>query len=90
MSNQQVAGDSVAKKTELFVPLQPKHKRHHIYATLDLSSALSLDRAKLDDNNMMTTDTENNSSTGFGLEFGSTIVFLPGTPQGNMLKINPL
>ncbi len=74
------------KGKDFFLPLQGK--RHvHIYPTLDMCTSLSQDKNKPDPENG---NIEDKSSTGLSLNFGASIIFVPGKPTNEALKVNPL
>ena len=79
----------MAKQTrnkDFFLPLQSK-RNVYIYPTLDMCTSLSKDKNRPDPENG---NIEADVSTGLSLNFGASIIFVPGKRTDNALKVNPL
>ena len=80
---------TVTKAKQYFLPLQD-NRNVYMYPTLDMCTSLSQGRSEavsvINDNETEKKDV----STGVGLTFGSTLVFVPGKKADNRLKVNSM
>lgn len=78
------------KPQDYYVPWKGKQKSRgiYVYPVLDVSAAVLSQKGQ----NVETAKTNNNTSTstGVGLEFGGTVVFVPGRVKGDSLRINDM
>ena len=74
-----------SKDKEIFLPLQEK-RNVYIYPTLDMCTSLAQDKTAPRDETL----TEDSVSSGLSLNFGASIIFVPGKPTDNRLKVNSL
>ena len=85
--------------TDICVPIRGKSKfvrRHHIYQTLDISPTVSSDNdpnlPEKTSNGKDVDEDQIESPVGFGLNFGYSLIFVPGREdnQNGMLRLNPM
>lgn len=92
-------GDSLAdaldKPTDIYKPVRGKSKfarRHHIYQTLDISPSVSVDKdpdlPEYTSNGQEVDDDQVASPTGVGLNFGYSLIFVPGHEENGQLRLN--
>lgn len=80
------------KSKEVLVSFQGPSKflhKNYMRQSLDVSPSVSVGKATAT-NEMLTYDDKETSSTGWGLNFGYSLLFVPGREKEGMLKINPL
>lgn len=93
--------DSLANALEMpeniYKPIRGKRKftrRHYIYQTLDISPSISSDHdPDLPDytsNGQEVDDNQLDSPTGLGLNFGYSLIFVPGKEEDGQLRLNRL
>jgi len=74
-----------SKDKEFFVPLQA-NKKVYLYPTLDMCTSLSRDKHMPKEE----TIEEDQASTGLSLNFGASVIFVPGQPIDDRLKVNKI
>jgi len=74
-----------SKDKEIFLPLQAK-RNVYIYPTLDMCTSLARDKTMPKDETLA----EDAVSSGLSLNFGASVIFVPGKPVDDCLKVNNL
>ena len=79
------------KGKQLFLPLQG-NKNFYIYPTLDMCTSVTQGRSEAISviDGETETDTQKNVTTGLCINFGATLVFVPGKKVENRLRVNTL
>ena len=88
-----ISADSLAakKSNEVLVDIQGPSKflhKNYMRQSLDVSPSISIGKTTTE--NSLNYDTKETSSTGWGLNFGYSLLFVPGREKEGMLKINTL
>ena len=77
--------------TEVLLPIRGKSKflhKNYMRQSLDVSPAISVGKTSTE--NELSVSSDETSSTGWGLNFGYSLLFVPGEQKGEMLQLNPL
>ena len=84
-----------SEPVDIFKPVCGRSKftrRHYIYQTLDISPTISTDHdpnlPETTSNGKEIDDSQIASFTGFGLNFGYSLIFVPGRIEGEQLRLN--
>lgn len=82
------------KKKDILLPIQGQGtskflRRNNMRQSLDISPSISVGKSSTESTLALNTD-EKTTSTGWGLNFGYSLVFVPGKEKDNMLRLNEI
>jgi len=78
--------------TEVLVPIRGKSKflhKNYMRQSLDMSPSISIGKTSAE-NELAVDNNKETASTGWGLNFGYSLLFIPGREKEEMLQLNPL
>ena len=79
------------EKKDIFLPIQRQNKflrKNYMRQSLDVSPSISM--GKTTKENILAYDNDETKSTGWGLNFGYSLVIIPGREKDDMLQLNLL